>query len=187
METEVRIREVMSRALVTSSPESSVEDVARAMAESQIGSVIITENGFNEGIVTERDICYKVVAEGLDPKKVAAKDIMTTDLVTVESDRTITEAAKVMVKKGIRRLAIVEKGKVIGILTASDILAVSPKTIEVLRELYEIYSSPEEALAEPSEGLTEGGTCDECAVFTDNLKMVNGRYLCDDCREELEG
>jgi signal-transduction protein with cAMP-binding, CBS, and nucleotidyltransferase domain len=176
----------MSMALVTQTPSATIEQVAKAMAENQIGSVIITENGTNEGIVTERDICYKVVAKGMDPSKVRAKDVMTTNLVTISADKTITDAAKLMVKKDIRRLAVTEKGRISGILTASDILAVSPKTIEVLQELYEIYSSPEESLAEPSEEITEGGTCDECAVFTDNLRLVDGRYLCDDCKEELE-
>jgi len=189
METEVdvRIGEIMSKELVTNPPKSTVEQIARAMADHHIGSIIITENGNNEGIVTERDICYKVVAKGLNPSNVLANDIMSTHLVTASADTSITDAAKLMVRKGIRRLAVVEKKKVIGILTASDILAVSPKTVEVLKELYEIYSSPEESSAESVDKITEGGLCEACSVFTDNLTKVDGKYLCDDCREELEG
>jgi signal-transduction protein with cAMP-binding, CBS, and nucleotidyltransferase domain len=156
------------------------------MADNEIGSVIITQNGASEGIVTERDICYKVVAKGKDPSRVLAREIMTTNLVTISSDKTLTDAAELMVKKSIRRLAVIEKKKVTGILTASDILAVSPKTIEVLRELYEIYSNAEESSAEESDELTEGGLCEVCVTFTDNLSKLDGKYLCDDCKEELE-
>jgi signal-transduction protein with cAMP-binding, CBS, and nucleotidyltransferase domain len=187
MDTSVRIKEVMSTKLVTVDPESTMVEVAKKMLKNRVGSVIITENGDNEGILTERDICYKVVAWDKEPSKVLAKDVMTTNLVTIPSEKTITDAAKLMVKRDIRRLAVVEKGKIIGILTASDILGVSPRTIEILQELYEVYSSSEESGAEEQEKMMEGGTCDECAVFTDNLVLSNGRYLCDDCREELEG
>jgi len=188
METSVRIRDVMTRRLITSSPDDTVQKVASTMAENRIGSVIITEDGDNEGIVTERDICYKVVAKGLSPSKVLAKEIMTKSLVTISSDSTIIDAAKLMVKKGIRRLVVVESEKIVGILTASDILAVSPETMEVLRELYEIYAEQEEGgLGEGEEGLSEGGTCELCGTFVDRLRKVNGKYLCDDCSEDIEG
>ncbi|HDH28683.1 MAG TPA: CBS domain-containing protein, partial [Euryarchaeota archaeon] len=61
METSVRIREAMSTNLITARPNATVVEVARIMSEHKVGSIIITENGDNEGIVTERDICYKVV------------------------------------------------------------------------------------------------------------------------------
>jgi CBS domain-containing protein len=186
METSVKVREIMSRDLVTNSPDDSVVEVAKTMSTNHIGSVIISENGNDEGIVTERDICYKVVAQDKNPSQVLAKEIMSSGLVSISPDKNLTDAAKVMVKKNIRRLAVVEKGRVVGILTASDILAVSPKTIEVLRELYDIYSANEESSSESTE-VTEGGTCDECGTFTDNLNKVNGKYLCDDCREDTEG
>ncbi len=187
METSVRIKEAMSTNLVTAGPDATVVEVAKMMSENKVGSIIITEKGENEGIVTERDVCYKVVGAGKDPKAVLARDIMSTNLVTISSEETITDAAKKMVKKGVRRLTVLEEGKIKGILTASDILAISPNTIEVLRELYEIYANPDEAIKTGSDIISEGGTCDECAAFTDNLTTVNGRYLCDDCREELEG
>ncbi|RMF89351.1 MAG: CBS domain-containing protein [Methanobacteriota archaeon] len=186
METSVSIREIMTRHPVTSPPEAPVVDIAKTMFTNHIGSVIISSNGGEEGIVTERDICYKVVAQGRDPSKTLARDIMSSKLVSISPEKSITDAAKLMVKKGIRRLAVVEEGKVVGIVTASDILAVSPKTIEVLRELYDIYSN-EEPGAEPSDVMGGGGICDECGGVTDNLTPSNGRYLCDDCREEVEG
>jgi signal-transduction protein with cAMP-binding, CBS, and nucleotidyltransferase domain len=184
METSVRIGEVMSRTLITNSPDATVGEVARTMDKNKIGAVIITENGDNEGIVTERDICFKVVAKGRDPLRTLAREIMTTELVTISPKKTLTDAAKLMVKKSIRRLAVSNKGKVVGMITATDILSVSPKTIEILREVYEIYSHSEEPSMDQSNELTEGGTCEECGVFTDNLTKVSSRYICDDCREE---
>ncbi len=186
MDTNVIVKEIMSRDPVKNLPGDSVVDVAKNMYTNKIGSVIISANGVDEGIVTERDICYKVVAQGKDPFKTLAKDIMSLHLVSVEPDKNLIDAAELMVKKGIRRLVVVEKKKVVGILTASDILKVSPKTIEILRELYEIYSEPEPEESLEETELTEGGKCDECGVFTDSLEKVDGRYLCDDCREDIE-
>lgn len=185
MDTNVRIKEIMSSMLITKPPESNIVEIARVMAENQIGSVIITENGNNEGIVTERDICYKVVAKNKDPSTVKAKEVMTSNLVSISSDKTLTDAAKLMVKKGIRRLAVSEKGKISGILTVSDIIAVSPGTIEILRELYDIYSAtPGDGGAEESVEPLEGGTCEVCGTFTDKLIKINSRYLCEDCKED---
>jgi signal-transduction protein with cAMP-binding, CBS, and nucleotidyltransferase domain len=184
METSVRIGEVMSRNLITNSPDATVGDVAKTMDKNKVGSVIITENGDNEGIVTERDICFKVVAKDKNPSITLAREIMTTDLVTISPKKTLTDAAKLMVKKNIRRLAVSNKGRVVGMITATDILSVSPKTIEILREVYEIYSHSDESTVELSEELTEGGTCEECGVFTDNLTRMGSRYICDDCRED---
>ncbi len=184
METTILVKEIMSTDLITNLPEDTVVEVAKTMSANHIGSVIISENGNNEGIVTERDICYKVVATGKDPSRTQAKEIMATNLITIAPDQTLTDAAKYMVKKKIRRLAVVDKKKVVGIITASDILSVSPNTIEVLRELYDMYSQPAEV--EEESDLTEGGICDECATFSDKLIKVNGRYLCEDCEEELE-
>lgn len=184
METTILVKEIMSTDLITNLPEDTVVDVAKTMSANHIGSVIISENGDNEGIVTERDICYKVVATGKDPSQTLAKDIMTANLITISPDKSLIDAARYMVKKNIRRLAVVDKKRIVGIITASDILSVSPNTIEILRELYDMYSQPADA-QETSE-ITEGGVCDECSTFADKLIKVNGRYLCEDCEEELE-
>jgi len=183
MDTTVIVREAMNKNVVTKSLAAKVNEIAKIMRAKNIGSVIIVDNKGNPaGIVTERDICYKIAAENRDASKTAAKDIMTSKLISISPGKSIEEAAKVMAKKGIRRLAVMEKSKLVGIVTASDILSVSPHTVEVLNELYQIYAGPEEGSAEKPE--VEGGVCDECATFTDKLYAVGNRYLCEDCKED---
>jgi len=186
MDTTVIVREAMNKKVVTKSLDASVSEIAKLMKAKNIGSVIIVDKKGNPaGIVTERDICYKVAAENKNAGKTKAKDIMTSKIIFISPEKSIEEAAKMMAKKSIRRLAVMEKGKLTGIITASDILSVSPHTVEVLSELYQIYAG-NEVEKEEKPGV-EGGVCDECATFTDKLYKVGNRYLCEDCKEDETG
>ncbi|MBC7110358.1 MAG: CBS domain-containing protein, partial [Archaeoglobi archaeon] len=109
MEGRVPVREIMTRNVVSASPETDLVSAAKEMARRRVGSIVVTENGVPVGIVTERDIVTKVVAEGRSPSEVKLKDIMSSPLITVEPNEDIREAAKIMVRKDIRRLPVVER------------------------------------------------------------------------------
>lgn len=189
IETKILVRDVMNPSVITGKEDASIIEIARIMKENNVGSVVIVdENKRGVGIVTERDICYKVVAEEKDAKKIRAKDIMTRRVVSVAPEKSLIEAAKLMIKRKIRRLPVVDKdNRVIGIITSSDIMSISPNEIEILNELYNIYSNSEVEISEEEKhGFGESGICDECGSFTDKLYYVNDRYVCEDCKEEEE-
>jgi CBS domain-containing protein len=95
-----------------------VREAASAMKATGAESVIVTSDGRPVGMVTERDLCYRVLAMGLDPSKVRLEEVMTKPLITMAKDRTLGEALRLMAERGTRRVVLVEPdGSVHGIVT----------------------------------------------------------------------
>ncbi|MDH5806275.1 MAG: CBS domain-containing protein [Candidatus Methanomethylicaceae archaeon] len=176
----IKVGDIMTRDVITLSETSSARDVAIAMSNKKIGSVIVVSNGNPVGIITEKDLIERVLAKGLDPDKVLAKDIMSSPLFVIDPRVGIMEAAKKMASLNIRRLVVVEKGKMVGIITASDILSAAPEMIEIL-----IESTRERLMMKREELETMTGYCDNCEEWSDSLKEVNGQFLCENCRSEF--
>ena len=119
----------------------TVRRVAEIMVDNNIGSVIVSSNKGELGMLTERDIMSKVVANGLDSNKILAKDITTRPLLTMEEDNTIWDACDFMAKYNIRRLPVTNKtGEIIGVLTTRSISNALP-VISRFRETEEIFSA----------------------------------------------
>ncbi len=130
------IKEVMIKDVKTIRPSSTVKEAAVMMNENRFGSLmVVSGTGKIEGIVTERDILMDVVAEGKDSATVKVKDIMTKDLVIISPEKTLEEAADVMTEKKIKKLPVVENGKLIGIVTATDLISYEKDLIEKIATL----------------------------------------------------
>jgi len=123
------IKDVMHKPTIID-PELSVLDAAKIMAEKEIGSVLIIKGDIC-GILTERDIFKKVVAKGLDSKKIRVSELMSAPCYTIGPDACISDASKLFNKHNIRRLPVVEHGEIIGVVSARDIA----KTIAMRRRL----------------------------------------------------
>ncbi|MFA5331637.1 MAG: CBS domain-containing protein [Methanoregula sp.] len=174
-ETRVPLSEVMKRNPTMLSIEANVAKAAKAMCSEGVGSVIILKRNLPIGIVTEEDINCKVVAKDLKPSTVQVNAIMSTPLITVSADKTVGDAAHMMVEHKVRRLPVVDKAdKVIGIVTVRDLLAISNELNELLTDLIEINR----------EEHVEVGMCSRCSQMSDDLKRVDGMLLCPRCREE---
>jgi len=116
------VRSVMSTPVITVGTECLLRDSAELMTKKRVGSLVVTREGTPVGVVTERDVLEKVVAKGLDAAKVRMKEIMSTPLLTVKSDVSIVDAIRMMQNERIRRLFVMEKGKLDGIVTQRDLL-----------------------------------------------------------------
>ncbi|MBE44183.1 MAG: hypothetical protein CMO16_03240 [Thaumarchaeota archaeon] len=117
-----KIKEVMNKKVVKITNDKTVLDAARLMTKRSVGCIIVTSGIKVLGIVTERDFVSKVLAEPFDPKRVLLGDIATTPLFTISSNQTIKEAAELMVKYKVRRLPVIDKGSLVGIITANDLV-----------------------------------------------------------------
>jgi CBS domain-containing protein len=117
----VKVVDAMRREIVTVDEEVSVAEASEMMREKGEGGAIILRKGTPVGMMTERDVTYKVVAEALDARRVKVAEIMETPLITVDPDADLAEAARLMDEHRIRRLAVVRKGVVYGVLRAIDI------------------------------------------------------------------
>ena len=116
-----KAREVMSSPVITVRSEVSVMDAAEVMVSEEIGSVIVVDDGEPVGIFTRRDLMNRVVKANLQPSQTRVKDVMSKPLITVRPGESITSAVGKMQQLGVTRLAVVEKGRLEGILTETDI------------------------------------------------------------------
>lgn len=116
------IRDVMTSNPVTMPASASVLDAAKKMRDANIGDVIVVKDGDKMcGIVTDRDIVVRALAEGRDAKSVKLGDICTQNMTTLSANDDIETAVKIMRKKAIRRIPVVEDGKPIGIVSIGDL------------------------------------------------------------------
>jgi CBS domain-containing protein len=117
----IRVGELISGRLIYIDSEDNVIKAAILMRENNISSLLVKHKGDFVSIVTEKDIINKVVAEELYPGDVKVSIIMSKDLFTVSKNESIEEAAKLMRKKGVRRLVVLEDERIVGIITETDI------------------------------------------------------------------
>jgi CBS domain-containing protein len=121
---------------------ASVVEAARLMQEEHIGSLPITDDEHLVGMLTDRDITTRVVAEAADPKMTSVEDVYSRDLISVEPDEDLEEALQLMARHQVRRLPVVENGRLVGIVAQADI---------ALSENEEKTGVLVEAISEPSE------------------------------------
>jgi len=138
----LKVRDVMVREVITVNEDSTVKEAVDVMNEFQIGSLIVLEKGKAKGIVTERDFLRRVTAEAKDIMNTKVKEIMTTPLVVVEPGTDLEEAMKLMFKNKIKKLAVVDSNKLVGIVTLTDIARFQPQMIRMLKQLTTKQETP---------------------------------------------
>lgn len=179
------VKDVMTSPVVTIDEDDSVIKAAQLMDQHNVGCIIVTsKQGKPLGIITERDLVARVLAKNTQTSKLTAKEVMTSPLITVDPDETLNEAARRMSRLNIRRLGVMYKGSLVGIVSSKDILAVTPELIEMIQERARIER--EATVREVPEYPPLAGYCDRCGRWSDALKEVEGNFLCEECQAELE-
>ncbi len=136
----MKISEIMTKAAVTDSADDTLAEACARMRSQQTGSLLVMDGERLVGIVTERDV-LKVVAQGLDPKQVPLKDVMTTDIITIGPQTTLKEAAKIMASKWIRHLPVIEGAKVVGIISQRDLTGVLAEALHEPDRLHQLVEA----------------------------------------------
>ena len=126
----MKVREIMTRPIITEDEDTAVTKIAEDMEELGIGSVVITSKGKPAGIITERDIALKVLLRDRRASEVKVKEIMSFPLISIEPEATEQEACEYAVRKRIKRLPVVENGVVIGIVSIRDLLTRRPEYVK---------------------------------------------------------
>jgi CBS domain-containing protein len=117
-----RIREIMTSNPSTVELDKTVVDAARIMKQEDAGVVPVTQNGRLTGMVTDRDIAIRVVAEGKDPKSTAVREVASSNLVTIDPEQDLDEALRLMAQHQVRRLPVVEEdGRLVGVVAQADV------------------------------------------------------------------
>jgi signal-transduction protein with cAMP-binding, CBS, and nucleotidyltransferase domain len=131
-----QIRDVVPKRLVTIRDTKTVQEAAKLMMDEGRGDVIVVgESGAPLGILTERDVTYKVAALGLSPKEVSVVSVMSSPILTIQASFTLDEAIQLMAQRSVRRLLVMEGERSIGLLTEMDILGVQQKCGYCFKEL----------------------------------------------------
>jgi CBS domain-containing protein len=128
------VKDVMNKNVVVAKDSATVREASRVMKNYDIGSLVVLKGTDIIGIVTERDIVNSV-ASSKDPDVTEISEVMSKKVVTVSPEQTIEEAVDLMVEHKIKKLPVVEAGKIKGIITASDIVVVEPKLIASVANL----------------------------------------------------
>jgi CBS domain-containing protein len=181
METEIPVREIMTRPVITANADLDIFSAAKKMASANVGSLIIVADGRPIGILTERDLVKKVVAKAVDPRSVLVGDIMNSPVVSIEPNASLREAATLMLRSGVKRLPVIDDGKLIGIITDTDLVSGSSLGMnEILSDLLDMHR--ESIHLEQPRGVVRG-ICEVCGQLSDTLESVNGELLCWSCRD----
>jgi len=172
----MQLEELMTRDVKTIDSGASIHDAAKMMKVEKIGSLIVTEDGKHIGILTERDILKKVVAANERPVDVKVDEIMAFPLTTLNSYVSVREAVEKMSDLGFRRMPITDNGRLVGIVCDRDIFREAPYLMSIFNK-----SDEEDGDEQVSErGIS--GRCDDCGAYSYDIAIVDGVYLCHNCR-----
>ena len=117
----ILVEDVMTKAIISVTTETTVFQVAKMMEQGGIGAVLVKKNGHLSGIITDRDYATKIVAHNL-PSDTPVEQIMSSPLITINFDESISAAAERMTSKKIRKLAVTDNGIIIGLITSTDLV-----------------------------------------------------------------
>lgn len=104
------------------SPDDTVYNALKLMAEKELGALLVIDNEQLVGIMSERDYARKVILKGMASKHAPVKEIMTSDVLYVHPDRTVEECMKIMSKKHVRHLPVIEDGNLVGVISIGDVV-----------------------------------------------------------------
>ncbi|WP_132058308.1 CBS domain-containing protein [Halorussus amylolyticus] len=177
MEGEVTVRDVMSREYVGVSESDTVLGAVRLMHEEGVGSVIVLRGSDPVGIMTESDVLGVVAAE-TDPSETPVSAVMSRPVVSVETDRALSDAAATMSSEDIRRVLVTDDGDLAGVLDERDVISASAS----LSGVPSLGTEPP-AMADDRAEYSDRSICETCGSLSRELSNVNGQLICVDCRD----
>ena len=153
------------RPIVTIDENATIFEASKSIVQNNRGSIVVTKNGESVGILTERDIMKRVVAKALDPGTTKVKEVMTSAPLTIEKDRPLREAIDLMNRKGLRRMLVTDKGRIVGIFTLRDIVRHTRMCMYCGKEIKSVLDSDKpEAYVECECGSRYHKKCSETVV-----------------------
>src|SRR5688572_20795235 len=117
----MKVREMMTTDVTTATPDTTLEEIATMMRDENIGSVPIVDDDELMGIITDRDIVVRCIAEGKDPVETEAEEVLSEEMITIGPDADASQAARLMGERQIRRLPVVQDGRLVGMLALGDV------------------------------------------------------------------
>jgi signal-transduction protein with cAMP-binding, CBS, and nucleotidyltransferase domain len=167
---EMLVRDAMTESFVKLSLKTASSEAAKIMADSDADCILVMTGEKPVGIVTASDFLRRIVAEGKNASEISLKKIMSSPVISIDVQRNLSEALTRLSTNGVKRLVVLDGEEVAGIVTSVDVLSFA------------------EELEEPEEEREIGPSmCEICGGYFEVLAEVDGKFVCEDCREMLEG
>lgn len=133
------VRDIMNSNVETIDPSASLRDAAKRMANNDYGVLPVVDQGDLIGMITDRDICIRAVAEGDDPDNTEVRSVMSEGVITCREDQPVSEVARLMQERQVRRIPVVDNSKnIIGIVTLGDLAVLSEDDMRVAETVEEV-------------------------------------------------
>jgi signal-transduction protein with cAMP-binding, CBS, and nucleotidyltransferase domain len=166
---EMLVRDAISESYVKLSPRTPSSEAARIMADSDADCILVVKKEKPLGIVTASDFLRRVVAEGKNASEIPLKDIMSSPVINIDIDKNLSEASTKLSVSGVKRLVVLDGDEIAGVVTSVDLL---------------FYA--EELGAEEEEREIGPSMCEICGGYFEILTEIDGKFVCEDCKEMLE-
>ncbi|HVZ16184.1 MAG TPA: CBS domain-containing protein [Terriglobales bacterium] len=134
----MKVRDAMTERVITARPDTTLEEIASMMKSQDTGAIPVVDEGELMGIVTDRDIVVRCIADGGDPSDTTAEEIVSEELETIDPESDLDEAIELMSQKQIRRLPVVDNGELVGMLSIGDVAVKQGDQEESGRALKEV-------------------------------------------------
>ena len=131
----LKVEGAMVKNVVTVDTDATVKKAVEIMNKHEIGCLVVMKGNRLVGILTERDILKRVLGESRNPEKTKVSEIMTTPVITASPTTNLEEAAKLMFEKNVKKLPVVSEGKLVGLITLTDLARFQPGIIRLLRRI----------------------------------------------------
>ena len=131
----LNVEDVMVEEVVTVDADATVQEAVDLMNKHEIGCLIVVLRGKPVGIITERDMLKRVLAKSIDPEKIKVSEIMSAPLIVGKPEMEVENAVKLMFKTKIKKLPVVQRGQLIGLVTLTDLTRFQPHMIRILKKL----------------------------------------------------
>jgi len=138
----LKVEDVMVREVMTIDEDATVKEASEVMNKFEIGCLIAVKKGKAMGIITERDLLKRVVAEAKDSTKTKVRDVMSSPLVVVEPSLELEEAVRLMFQMKIKKLPVVDGKRLVGLVSLTDIARFQPQMIKILKQLAMMQATP---------------------------------------------
>lgn len=180
----IKVKEAMVEEVVTITKDKNIRECGELMKQEDVGSLLVLENDSVIGLITATDLVREIIAKDLKPTKIKISDVMTTHLHTISPNKNLLDATKILLKKNIKRLPVVENGELVGLISYKDILKITPELNDFLLRKVEEEEIEEKFGKEITEEEVEENICEICGNYSEDLEMIDGQWVCEECREE---
>lgn len=131
----LKVEDIMIRNVITVNADITVKEAVKIMNKNEIGSLVVIKEKRLVGILTERDILKRVLAESKNPEKTKVSQIMSTPVIAASPQTDLEEAAKLMFEKNVKKLPVVSEEKLVGLVTLTDLARFQPEIIRLLKRV----------------------------------------------------